>query len=207
MSNPFSSVEVTKVPRSFFNLRKRVIGSYNYGKLYPIDIQDCLPGDTIKTKKKKKIESLPMSAPNKTPVDVEFFQFFTPYRILDENFERYLAGNEDGTDFDYSIPKWTNNVGGIGTLWDYMGFGLPITKDGSFVKTSYPVFNTYDGVVRDTDNTACPIRYPKDAYNKIWNLYFRDETFIDEVTENSNSELLYTCWKKDYFLTFFNNNR
>ena len=201
MSNPFSSVEVTKVPRSFFNLRKRVIGSYNYGKLYPVDIQDCLPGDTIKTFLASKIESLPMSAPNKTPVDVEFFQFFTPYRLLDENFEKYLAGNEDGSDFDYIPPKWDTNIGGIQTLWDYFGFGLP--HDGQAGSIVYDrvvsSFKSYNGNFVDDDNTCCPIRYPRDAYNKIWNLYFRDETFIDEVDEQSNSSLLYTCWKKDYF--------
>lgn len=201
MSNPFSSVEVTKVPRSFFNLRKRVIGSYNYGKLYPVDIQDCLPGDTIKTIIASKIESLPMSAPNKTPVDVEFFQFFTPYRLLDENFEKYLAGNEDGTDFDYIPPKWDTNIGGIQTLWDYFGFGLP--HDGQAGSGVYdqvvPSFKSYNGNFEDDDNTCCPIRYPRDAYNKIWNLYFRDETFMDEINEETNTTLLYTCWKKDYF--------
>ena len=200
MSNPFSSVEVTKVPRSFFNLRKRVIGSYNYGKLYPVDIQDCLPGDTIKTIIASKIESLPMSAPNKTPVDVEFFQFFTPYRLLDENFEKYLAGNEDGTDFDYIPPKWDTNVGGIQSLWDYFGFGLAVQRSSSKLYTQRAQsFKTVDGSTNVDTNDCCPIRYPRDAYNKIWNLYFRDETFIDEVDEQSNSSLLYTCWKKDYF--------
>ena len=204
MSNPFSSVEVTKVPRSFFNLRKRVIGSYNYGKLYPIDIQDCLPGDTIKTVLASKIESLPMSAPNKTPVDVEFFQFFTPYRILDENFEKYLAGNEDGSDFDYTPPKWDTNVGGVQSLWDYMGFGLGVqfSQTGGAYKlytSKCSTFKSKNGNFDDDENTGCPIRYPRDAYNKIWNLYFRDETFMQEVDEATNYDLLYTCWKKDYF--------
>ena len=204
MSNPFSSVEVTKVPRSFFNLRKRVIGSYNYGKLYPVDIQDCLPGDTIKTFLASKIESLPMSAPNKTPVDVEFFQFFTPYRLLDENFEKYLAGNEDGTDFDYTPPKWETNVGGVQTLWDYFGFGLPVKKIPSpeqyaLATEVIPTMITREGPNSDPDNTGAPLRYPRDAYNKIWNLYFRDETFMEEVNEETNDKLLYSCWKKDYF--------
>ena len=200
MSNPFSSVEVTKVPRSFFNLRKRVIGSYNYGKLYPVDIQDCLPGDTIKTFLASKIESLPMSAPNKTPVDVEFFQFFTPYRLLDENFEKYLAGNEDGTDFDYIPPKWDTDVGGIQSLWDYFGFGLAVQRSSSKLYTQRAQsFKTIDGNSNVATNDCCPIRYPRDAYNKIWNLYFRDETFMDEVEEETSNTLLYTCWKKDYF--------
>lgn len=201
MANPFQTVEVLKLPRTFFRLPKRVLSTYNYGKIYPIDIQDMIPGDTVKTKFACSIESLPLSAPNKTPVKADFFQFFVPYRILDENFTKFLTGNEDGTDFDYDLPTFQYIVGPDekdfnSSIWSYFGFSAFADSTGfqnlpSNVKL-YDSPENADGVVK-------PLIYPLYAYNMIWNLFFRDETFQEEVDITNTQKLLYSCWKKDYF--------
>lgn len=201
MANPFQTVEVLKLPRTFFRLPKRVLSTYNYGKIYPIDIQDMIPGDTVKTHLACSIESLPLSAPNKTPVKAEFFQFFVPYRILDENFPKFLTGNEDGSDFDYELPTFKYVVGPDETnfsssIWSYFGFGGFIS--GSNFAEFAPGVQLFNPVAKPDDYIA-PLIYPLYAYNLIWNLFFRDETFQDEVDITTCQKLLYSCWKKDYF--------
>lgn len=203
MANPFQTVEVLKLPRTFFRLPKRVISSYNYGKVYPIDIQDMIPGDTVKARLSCSIESLPLSAPNKTPVKADFFQFFVPYRLLDENFPKFIAGNEDGTDFDYDLPVFEYIVSPAETdfassIWSYFGFGGFVNSTGFIdVSPGTKLANTTSS--GKSEILEFPIKYPLYAYNMIWNMYFRDETFQDEVDITTSQKLLYACWKKDYF--------
>ena len=40
--------------------------------------------------------------------------------------------------------------------------------------------------------------FPRDAYNFIYNEYYRDETLIDEVLLTQET-ILNRCWEKDYF--------
>lgn len=201
MANPFQSVEVLKLPRTFFKLPKRVLSTYNYGKVYPIDIQDMIPGDTVKTRLACSIESLPLSAPNKTPVKADFFQFFVPYRLLDENFPKFMAGNEDGTDFVYELPTFQYIVGPDekdfnSSIWSYFGFSA--FSDSTGFQNLPSGVKLYDSP-ENVDNVVKPIKYPLFAYNLIWNLFFRDETFQEEVDVLNTQKLLYSCWKKDYF--------
>lgn len=201
MANPFSSVEVLKLPRTFFRMPKRVLSTYNYGKIYPVDIQDMIPGDTVKTRLACSIESLPLSAPNKTPVKADFFQFFVPYRIVDENFPKFLTGNEDGTDFDYELPTFQYIVGPEekdfnSCIWSYFGFSA--FADSTGFQNLPKGVKLYDSP-ENVDGVVKPIKYPLYSYNLIWNLFFRDETFQDEVDITVSQKLLYSCWKKDYF--------
>ena len=201
MANPFQTVEVLKLPRTFFRLPKRVLSTYNYGKVYPIDVQDMIPGDTVKTRLACSIESLPLSAPNKTPVKADFFQFFVPYRLLDENFPKFLTGNEDGSDFDYDLPTFQYIVGPNekdfnSSIWSYFGFSAFVDSTGfQNLPANIKLYETSE----NEDSTVKPLIYPLYAYNMIWNLFFRDETFQDEVDIETSQELLYACWKKDYF--------
>ena len=201
MANPFQTVEVLKLPRTFFKLPKRVLSTYNYGKIYPIDIQDMIPGDTVKTRLACSIESLPLSAPNKTPVKADFFQFFVPYRIIDENFPKFLTGNEDGTDFDYDLPTFQYIVGPEekdfnSSIWSYFGFsGFADSTGFQNLPQGVKLYDSPENV----DGVVKPLIYPLYSYNLIWNLFFRDETFQDEVDITTTQKLLYSCWKKDYF--------
>lgn len=75
-------------------------------------------------------------------------------------------------------------------MWDYFGFQVGVNL---------------------TDYNR-PVAFPWLAYNMIWNEFIRDENLQDEVlngplTQTSgsspnyrvNNNILYRCWKKDYF--------
>ena len=63
----------------------------------------------------------------------------------------------------------------VGSLWDFLGFPTGIVPDG-----------------------AEPVDFPRVAYNRIWNEYYRDETLQDEFAE-TNESILLRNWRKDYF--------
>ena len=103
--------------------------------------------------------------------------FFIPYRILWDDWETFITGGPDGDD-DTPLPTWsptpvTGNA--QNSLWDYLGFPVGVIPTG-----------------------ALPLDFPRRAYNRVWNEYYRDENLQDEVLE-TNENILNRCWTKDYF--------
>lgn len=195
----FSHTERVVTPRSFFKLQQSVRTTYNFGKIYPCHISEMVPGDTFDIYAFTEVNAQPMTAPSKTPIKLEQLFFFVPYRILDENFTDSFSGGETAETFnaDYSFPHWHPTTGkhGVGSLWDYFGFPINLNSSGTAGQEVTPYF------VSGTDNDIdlCPIDYPRRAYNLIWNEYFRDENVMDKVDIETNEDLLYASWRKDYF--------
>lgn len=191
MSNIFSETEVLKLPRSFQQLTYNVNTSLDYGKLYPIFVQDCVPGDTIKISAIANIKAKPMVSPNLTPNKLTMHFFFVPYRLLDENFTKGIVGTtEQGEKFSYSFPTWKEDPASTKskTLWDY--FGLPIN-------VSFGENNLLKEEVTNVKGVE-PTAYLKRGYNKIYNDMYRPENFEEEIDLDSN-KLQYRAWRPDYF--------
>lgn len=191
MANIFSESEVLAMPRSFQKFAWNLLTSMDYGKLYPIFIMDCIPGDTIRVQGNINVRARPMVFPNLTPNTLTVHFFFVPYRKLDDNFTEGVAGTtEDGEAVNYDFPKWEISPTSkkIKTLWDY--FGLPIN-----VKINN------SGIIEE-DNTNVsgiePTRYLKRAYNFICNEMYRNENFKEKIDLDSE-EIQYRCWRADYF--------
>ena len=101
--------------------------------------------------------------------------FFVPYRILWDDWEEFITGGVDG-ESALTLPRFSPGGGaGAGSLWDYLGFPLSVTCAG-----------------------VTPLQFPFNAYNLIYNEYYRDETLIDEIPL-TNNVILNRCWEKDYF--------
>ena len=90
------------------------------------------------------------------------------------DWENFITGGVDGNNASV-LPRWTPSNTAIGSLWDYLGFPVGVSPTG-----------------------ALPIDFPRRAYAKIYNQYYRDETLISEVAE-SNESILLRAWTKDYF--------
>ena len=75
------------------------------------------------------------------------------------------------------LPTWSPDLANtaVGTLWDYLGFPVNTRPTGSL-----------------------PLTFPRDAYNLVYNEYYRDENLQTEVL-NTNNTILYRNWEKDYF--------
>lgn len=154
---------------------------FNKGLLVPMDRPwEVLPGDTWKVKHALKMR---MTNPPKVPVMdqlvLDIFFFYTPLRILWNEFDKFITGDV-GTDWTQvstlTVPtlvfagSGTNSVYEKGSLLDYLGCPVNNTNNSSFKF----------GV------NALPIR----GYYKIWNWWFRYESMQEElyIYEGSNNE-------------------
>lgn len=162
----FAMAPVEKVPRSVFDLRRRRTTTMDAGILYPLARFDCLPGETYNARFTAFVRFMSLKFPVMADFKFKWEAFFTPYRILWENWVR-LQGERTNPDdsVDYITP-WlytqeepTYTFGSL-SLGDY--FGLPVEK------------------AIDPDDYKISALYFR-AYNRIWNEWYRDQNYQDSV--------------------------
>ncbi|QCS36939.1 major capsid protein [Tortoise microvirus 30] len=168
-----------RIKRSAMNLNYRKIFNTDMGVLYPIQADVVLPSDIWKMTHDIVIRLQPLIAPILHEINVFTHTFFIPLRLIDENFENALTGGVLG-DQDAVFEKWdlTNNEGDAEakhTLWDALAF---------------PIVNNIKG--------PWPVAWPRNAYNLIYNEFYRDQNLQAEIPKTSN-QLLKRAWNKDYF--------
>lgn len=173
--------------RTKVSLSNTKLLSANMGKLIPVGCYEVLPGDTFRMRTDMLIRMAPLATPVMHPVQVKTYQFFVPSRLLWDNFEKFITGGEHGDDTN-TIPKvsLTESDRDVGSLADYLG--IPPGP------TSYN-FNAM----------------PFQAYNLIWNKWFRDQDLQDErLNPKTNGDfnsstlditLASVNWNKDRFTT------
>lgn len=185
----FNKVYGNKPRRNAFNLSFSVKTTMEMGKLYPICIQEMVPGDTFKLGNEVVINLQPMNAPAYINLNWYAYAFFVPYRVLWDKWEEFITKGQDG-DTTIELPKFerrqyiTDSAFRYNTLWDYFGFPVGVVPSGM----------------------SAPVDFPWRAYNLIWNEYFRDENLQDPVgadpldtTVAFNTDVLNVNWGKDYF--------
>lgn len=185
----FNKVYGNKPRRNAFNLSFSVKTTMEMGKLYPICIQEMVPGDTFKLGNEVVINLQPMNAPAYINLNWYCYAFFVPYRVLWDKWEEFITKGQDG-DTTIELPKFernqyiTDSAFRYNTLWDYFGFPVGVVPSG----------------------LSAPLDFPWRAYNLIWNEYFRDENLQDPVgadpadkTVAFNTDVLNVNWGKDYF--------
>lgn len=191
----YQKVKNLKPSRSLFDLSHEVLFSGDMGKLYPVCAMEMSPGDTFHIANESVCRMQPLNAPILHEVSLYTHYFFIPYRILWDEWTKFITGGEDGafggnnrseelpSEVSPELPRWRPIDNSIGSLWDY--FGLPT------------------GVVPEG---ALPVDFLRRAYNRVWNEYYRDENLQEEVAE-TNETILYRNWKKDYFTSALENQQ
>jgi hypothetical protein len=190
--NPFKNIFLPKIGKNRFDLSHDVKMSFNMGELVPSMVMETLPGDSINLSVEKLLRFQPLIAPVMHRVDVTCHFFFVPNRILWDNWEDFITGNEDVTAPYIRVGGDTAGLLTIqeGSLGDYMG--LPTGE-------SEELYNV----------NALPFA----AYLKIWDEYYRDqnlqtERFSPLVDGNNGSNgylntaqdgPLRRAWMHDYF--------
>ncbi len=160
MVHSFSEVPRADIPRSSFDRSHGLKGTYDADLLYPILMDDIVPGDTfsVSCNFMARLAS-PTIYPLLDNLVIETFFFFVPYRLLWDNWEKFMGAQHDPADtIAYTIPVLegaeTVLLGGLG---DHLG--LPVTVSGGAL----------------VDASALPFR----AYHLIWNEWFRDQNLQD----------------------------
>lgn len=214
--NLFNSIRVTKPKRHAFDLSHDVKLSCNLGNLIPIMCEDVVPGDTFKVTTEILMRFAPLVSPVMHSMNVYTHFFFVPKRLVWDGWKDFITGGEhrpskkDPNDAPaypivYPTEAFTknpsNNLLGIGSLADYLGF--PVGHDGD---QSMKIYGITSSEVQPID--LLPFR----AYHLIWNEYYRDQNLQDPVdigteysgeVNASEAQALFSlhnrAWEKDYF--------
>lgn len=172
--------------RNKFSLSNYKLFTARMGELIPCGWKEVIPGDTFQQASSVFLRLNPMVRPVMHPIQIRLHHFFVPYRLIWEDFEKFITGGVDGEGDGavYPVIDFAADEPDEGELGDYLG--IPSNPNGLVV-------------------SALPFR----AYAIIYNEYFRDQDLISEsfcdysvasgtdVTTNLN--LMLCAWEKDYF--------
>lgn len=203
----FSKIRVNKPHRNRFNLSHSVKTTTKFGQLMPFFCHPVVPGDTFKLNTEFLIRFAPFIAPVMHECQVFTHFFFVPNRLVWDNWENFITQGETGEEVPVYPRIAVHDAVGeqeplarAGSLADYLGFPVNDTA---------PYKATGDYYVYD----ALPFR----AYNLIYNEYYRDQNYMDEIDISKDvdgivksddfdgrnaGQLLFVrdrVWKKDYF--------
>lgn len=155
------------------SLSHYALHTLDMGQLIPVGNFEVLPGDSIRMSTSALLRVSPLLTPVMHPVQVRIHHWFVPYRLLWDQWEDFITGGPDGTGSEDPLPKISVAAnGGSGSLLDYMG--VPGTND--ILVSAFPI----------------------QAYNTIWNEFYRDQDLQPEVSVN-NAVPLNCAWEKDQF--------
>jgi len=186
MSHQFSRIPSANIQRSTFKRSHGYKTTLNPDLIYPIYVDEVLPGDTFNVKLSSIARLNTPIVPIMDNMFMDFFFFFVPNRLVWNQFQQFMGEQKDpGDSTDFVVPTVQSDlVDGfkIGGLADY--FGLPT------------------GVAGLTVN-ALPFR----GYNLIFDEWFRDQNLVDSVKvehdEGPDDILSYNLLKRgkrhDYF--------
>ena len=181
MKHEFSRVPKAEIQRSVFNRSHDLKTTFDAGYLVPIFVDEALPGDTFTLNTTAFGRLATPINPILDNIHIETFFFAVPYRLVWDNWEKFMGEQIDpGDSTDYLVPTVTTTATN-GSLWDY--FGIPTGSNLTF------------------NNLAGR------AYNLIWNEWFRDQNLQDSVVVNRgdgpDTDTDYTILKRgkrhDYF--------
>ncbi len=153
-----------RIGRSQFNRSHGLKMTFDASRLYPILVDEVLPGDTFTCRLNgfARIFS-PLDAPVMDNIELETFFFFCPARLLWDNWQ-YFQGEHDAAgaqDVSFTVPVlatgWTvDHAAGVTNghgLAAYMGLPHAMTSAGV------------------TSVNALPFR----MYNRVFNEWFKDQ--------------------------------
>lgn len=164
----FSMVPRSDVPRSTFATVHGYKTTFDEGGLYPIFVEEVLPGDVYKGHATFFVRMTTPIFPIMDNIYFDSFFFFVPNRILWTNWVKFMGEQDSpGDSISFTVPTVTAGfASGFQpyAVADY--FGLPVQN---VLVTVAPVVN------------ALPFR----AYNMIYNEWFRDENLVTPVPERT----------------------
>ena len=165
MKHSFAQVPQMNTSRTAFKRSHGHKTTINADILYPIYVDEMLPGDTLSLRANMFARLATPIHPIMDNMFLETFFFGIPNRILWSNWNKFLGEQDNpGDSIDYTIPRLTIPSGGFTeeTIFDYMGLppGVEFTND---VPISALFFR---------------------ALNKCWNDWFRDQNLQSSLTEN-----------------------
>jgi len=175
----FQQISALRPGRSTFDLSYDKIMTADMGFLYPVMIKEAIPGDRFKLSTHVMGRMNPTIKPLLHEINIYQHTFFVAYRNLMQNddFRKYLTGGDDGKDDTVVLPTWPDESVDYGTLGDYLEIPPGLNPGTADLK---------------------PHAFPLMAFNNIYNEYYRNINFIEEV-DLFDTSMKKRCWERDYF--------
>lgn len=196
MAKVFNSTGHLSPRKSMYNLSHSVLTTLDFGKLYPIDFIECIPGDFFDLKVQIVARlTAALESPILSQFDLVVEAFFEPVRILsgsdapfdcpptEETFENFIRGGKDGKQ-ELSLPllstmnKNTDTLEGAqpildsvacGGIADYLGLQLGIHSTRTGIDPSFSYVQ------------SSILAYAHRMYRHIWNEFYRYEFLQEEL--------------------------
>jgi len=176
----FNQVPRLDITRSRFKRRQDVKLTMNAGQLIPFYVDEVLPGDTFSIDQAAIIRMTTPIFPVMDNCYMDIYYFYTPNRIIWDNFKRFMGENDKGPwtqTQEYTIPQV--EITGTtekpapyeGSIMDYMGIPTKVSKG---TDTAFRV-------------NALPFR----AYAMIWQEWFRDQNVDNPVINFKGDGLIH----------------
>lgn len=210
----FNSVQLMKPKRSQFDLSHTRRVTTRAGRLTPVFMTECIPGDTFNGSTEVLLRLAPLLAPIYDNLTMYVHFFFVPNRLLWNEWETFITGGRLGVGIDpvqAPVPPHMNIAD--------MAASVPTAFDKSSLADylGVPIFQFFN------NGEDWPISYdgryidymPFAAYQKVWMDYYRDRNFVADdyiITPMgsglqppglSNNYLMVgireRCWEHDYF--------
>ena len=150
-------------PRSRFDRSSSIKTSFNVGDLVPFYLDEVLPGDTFDVETSFVTRLQTLITPPMDDLFLDMYYFFVPSRLCWTHWKEFMGESTSSwtSDVEYQVPQLTFSKADKSvlqkSLLDY--FGVPINPDGVLSISRLPI----------------------NAYNLIWNEWFRDENLQDEI--------------------------
>jgi len=195
MEHVFSQVPKVEVPRSVFDRSHEHKTTIDAGFLYPILVDEILPGDSVVLDTKIFCRVATLIAPIMDNLYLDTHYFFVPERLVWNHFQR-MCGEQDSPDqsTDFTFPVFY--TGGLSKA-SPMPY-LEAQDVGSLAD--------YFGIPTGVDHLPYVRCEPFRCYNLIYRDWFMDENLQSSpVIENGDSDdisnytLLRRGKRKDYF--------
>lgn len=190
----FSKSVSANIARSKFYRPSGLKTTFDAGLLVPIFIDEILPGDTYEMKIQHVAKLITPLTPTMDNLDLEFFAFFVPNRLVWENWVELMGENRDDDWTPSSPPAGVPQSTGIGaTLENKIGdyYGLPIGLNTSYHGVNLLPFRGYILIWNEwfrNQNLQSPI-----------NIYKGDSGYTHSTSVNINSDLYHVNKPFDYF--------
>lgn len=166
--NQFAREAEVRIGRSQFNRSHGRKMTFDASYLYPILIDEVLPGDTFTCRLNGLCRIFsPLDAPMMDNIELESFFFFVPTRLVWSNWV-FFMGEHDAAgaqDTDYVVPVLSTGL----------------TVDHANVKTAAGLAASF-GIPHGTQSAQVDINaLPFRAYHLVYNQWFRDQNVEGRV--------------------------
>lgn len=167
--------------RQIYDLSSYKLETMRPGVLYPVGLEECLPGDYFKHSVHALCRVTPQLSPIMHKMQLVTRSYFIPHRLAWASWEEFITGRTTPAP---TFPQFAYNSGvaEFDRLAQCMGAGQ----------------------VQSADDNPVPISaIPFINYNLLWNYWYRDQELQDELPTASVTLSDYVLrnvnWGRDYF--------